>query len=261
MRTWTGDGQVSPWTSLHAEPLGSPDKEILEVAEQVYRAELAVAPSILPNQWQDWCMRELCWELHRCMARASLQSDIRMAQSSSRSRCLCSHSTPRACSPSSRHRGMEAAKWLKEDAPAGQSEVRRHSHSRGRDRSKQHQSPSPQCLSRCQSPSPSPPWSCPVAESRSRTWWDDTSTPAEKQKKQVRFDEEGDLDNDPTLPPGLTLFLVEGSVEEWDNTPGTVTPVHEEPLLPPPSKSLQCCHTHTGGVRPKTLAHPSADQS
>ena len=40
-------------------------------------------------------MRELCWELNRHMARTGLQSEIRMAQSSSGSRrCLCSHSIP-----------------------------------------------------------------------------------------------------------------------------------------------------------------------
>ena len=33
--------------------LGFPDEEILEVAEQVCRGELAVVPSILPHQWQD----------------------------------------------------------------------------------------------------------------------------------------------------------------------------------------------------------------
>ena len=124
--------------------LGSPDKEILEVAEQVYRGELALAPTVLPCQWQDWCMKELRQVLHRCMARVGLQSEIRMARSSSRSRRhLCTHSTSRGCSFSSEHRGTEAAKQLKKDAPTGQSEARRCSHSRGRDRSRHHQSPSP----------------------------------------------------------------------------------------------------------------------
>ena len=40
--------------------LGSPDAEILKVAEQVYRGELAVAPSVLPCIQQDGCMKELC---------------------------------------------------------------------------------------------------------------------------------------------------------------------------------------------------------
>ena len=35
----------SMWTLL-----GSPDKEILEVVEQVYRGELAVVPCVLPHQ-------------------------------------------------------------------------------------------------------------------------------------------------------------------------------------------------------------------
>ena len=54
-------------------------------------------------------------------------------------------------------------------------------------------------------------------ESRSRAWQDDSPTPAEektKRKKQVRFDTDGELGNEPPLLLGLTLFLVEGMAKE-----------------------------------------------
>ena len=47
-----------------------------------------------------------------------------------------------------------------------------------------------------------------------QSWQDDTPTLAEKQKKQVRFDVEGDLIDDPMLPQGLTLFLAESVAKE-----------------------------------------------
>ena len=159
-----------------------------------------------------------------------------------------------------------------EKTPMGYSAARRHFHSRDGDRSRWGQSPSPQHLSRHQSPSPSPPQShlaneclcCFLKdlnlytrphESRSRAWRSDAPTLAEKPKKQVRFEAKGDLGDDPTLALDLTLFLAEGLAEEWDNTPGTVP---EESLQLPPSKGPQYCPCHTGGVRPKALAHPTA---
>ena len=48
-----------------------------------------------------------------------------------------------------------------------------------------------------------------------------------KPKKQVRFDLEGDLDDTPTLPQGLTLFLVEGTAKEWNDAPSPFTYVPE----------------------------------
>ena len=60
--------------------LGSPDAEILKVAEQVYRGESAVVPSILPCRHQDECMRELHQELTKCMVRAGLQGESRLAR-------------------------------------------------------------------------------------------------------------------------------------------------------------------------------------
>ena len=96
---------------------------------------------------------------------------------------------------------------------------------------------------------------------RSRVWQNDAPTLAEELKKHVTFYIEGDLGDGPTLSPGLTPFLAEGSAKGQDNALGTVTPIHEEPLLLCPTESSQHCPTHTGGARPKTLAHPSASQS
>ena len=45
---------------------------------------------------------------------------------------------------------------------------------------------------------------------------------------------EGNLDDDPTFPQGLTLFLVEGAFEEWDDASGPYTPTPKDfPQLPP----------------------------
>ena len=63
------------------------------------------------------------------------------------------------------------------------------------------------------------------------------------------------------LPLGLTLFLAENSTKEWDNAPGTITPMPEDLPQLPSSESPQHCPTHTGGSRPKALAHPSASWS
>ena len=176
--------------------LGSLDEEILKIAEQVYRGELAVATSVLPHKQQDECMRELCHELTRCMTRASLQSETKMTQSFLKGwRHFHSDFFQQTCFPSAGIWAMEVANWLKEDALTGQLEVRRHSHSMGRDRSRWHQHPSLQFPSRCQWPCPSPPQACLAdkhlshsmknlnlqtrpCEFRSRVWWHDALTPA-----------------------------------------------------------------------------------
>ena len=89
---------------------------------------------------------------------AGLQGESGLARPTARGR-RCSHNCyiSQACPTSAGPQGTEAAKWLKEDTPAGWSGLRRHSHSRGRDRLRWHQSPLPQCPSQHQSPSPSPP--------------------------------------------------------------------------------------------------------
>ena len=179
-----------------------------------------VAPSVLPCHKQDACMRELCQELARCMARASLQSETR--SSSRGQRLLCSCSALQTQYPSAGPWGVESANQPNEDTPAAWLQPRWHS--QRRNRSRQHQSPSPSGPSQCQLPSPSPPQSHPVNEwlncsmehldlqtrpqkSRSRAWWNDASTPAEeKLKKQFRFKVDEELDDDPMLPLGLTLW-------------------------------------------------------
>ena len=70
-------------------------------------------------------------------------------------------------------------------------------------------------------------------KSRSRALWDDAPTLAEeKLKKQVWFDVEGDLGDDLTLPPGLTLFLAEGTAKEQEDAPSPYTPM-DSPQVPP----------------------------
>ena len=47
-------------------------------------------------------------------------------------------------------------------------------------------------------------------ESRSRTWWCDVSPYAEeKLRKQVWFEVDEELGNEPNLPTNMTLFLAE----------------------------------------------------
>ena len=62
---------------------------------------------------------------------------------------------------------------------------------------------------------------------RSRAQQNDAPKLAENVRKQVRFDVEGNLGDNPTLPLGLTLFLAEGLAKGQDNAPGTVTPMPE----------------------------------
>ena len=71
-------------------------------------------------------------------------------------------------------------------------------------------------------------------KSRGRAQQDDAPTPAEeKPKKQVRFDVEGELGDDPTLPQGLTLFLAEVMAKEQEDAPSPSTPVPEDFPWPP----------------------------
>ena len=71
--------------------LGSTDAEISRVDEKVYWGEYVIAPSVLPFQQQEECIRELHLELAQHMARAGLQSRPRSARPTSQSRG-CSHS-------------------------------------------------------------------------------------------------------------------------------------------------------------------------
>ena len=86
----------SLWTLL-----GSPDTAILEIAEEVYRGEWTVAPSVLPCKQQDESMRIMSQELPKCMTRAGLQSETGPARPSSRNwRHSHGHSTSQTQSPS-----------------------------------------------------------------------------------------------------------------------------------------------------------------
>ena len=66
--------------------LGSMDAKILKIAKQVCRGECIVVPSVLPIWWHDECMRELCQELTKCMARAGLQGKPRPVRPTTRRR-------------------------------------------------------------------------------------------------------------------------------------------------------------------------------
>ena len=176
--------------------------------------------------------------------------------------------------------GTESAKQPKEDSPAGWSASRRQcSHSRGRDRSRQCQSPSPQCPSWCQSPSPHHPflscqWVAQMLHGRSPPtteiqqmqeqgavrWYPTPTEEKPPRKKQVRFDMDKELGEDPTLLWGLTLFLVEGTTKEWDNAPSPSTPCLWIPMSTP-NKGPQHCPIYTGGARPKVPMKQSAGWS
>ena len=87
--------------------LGSMDAELLKIAKQVYLGECIVVFSVLPHQWHDECIRELCQELAKCMTRAGLQGKLRPARPTARGgRCSCSHYASWAWSPSAGTQGQ-----------------------------------------------------------------------------------------------------------------------------------------------------------
>ena len=102
-------------------------------------------------------------------------------------------------------------------------------------------------------------------ESRSRAWSDDTPIEVRPpRRKQVRLDVDKELGNNPTFPPGLTLFLVEGAAVEWDHAPRSSTPMPLDSPKPAPSKSPKSCPTYGGGAWPKVppnhlLVNPNWD--
>ena len=71
-------------------------------------------------------------------------------------------------------------------------------------------------------------------------------------RKQVRSDVDEELGNDPTLPPGLTLFLAEGMVTLWDDSPSSSTPMPMDSPWPAPSKSPQSHPAYMGGASLKS---------
>ena len=52
-------------------------------------------------------------------------------------------------------------------------------------------------------------------------------------KNQVRFDVDQEFGDNPTLPQGLTLFLVEGMAKEWDDATSSSTPMPVDSPQPP----------------------------
>ena len=175
--------------------------------------------------------------------------------------------------------GAESAMWLREDHLAGWLGSRRQC-SWSKERPRWCQSPLPWWPSRYQSPYPSPQWSHPADEwfnhplkdlhlqprsheSWSRAWPVDAPTPTEEKqwrKKQIRFDVDEELGDDPTLPPGLTLFLAEGMAKEQDDAPSCLTPMPVDSPWPPPSKGPLHHSDCTGGAWPKVPTKLSTAQ-
>ena len=77
-------------------------------------------------------------------------------------------------------------------------------------------------------------------------------------KKQVRFDVEEELGDDPMLPPDLTTYLVGGMAEEQNDAPSPSTPLPLESPWLPPSKGPQCQLTYMGGAWTTVQARPPA---
>ena len=103
------------------------------------------------------------------------------------------------------------------------------------------------------------PW-----ESRSKAWWDDVLYTCQNRnwgnKSGLKWTRSWVMI--PHCPPRPNaLFLVEGAATEWDDGPGSPTPVSMDSLWPAPGKSHQNCHTYAGGARPKVPTKPSAGQS
>ena len=63
----------------------SRDSNLLQVAQQIYKGEYVVVPSIFTHAHQEELMKELQRELPRCMTRAGLQGERRPAELPSRS--------------------------------------------------------------------------------------------------------------------------------------------------------------------------------
>ena len=197
---------------------------------------------------QEDFMKELQLELSGCMSRAGQQREKGPAGLPSRSQ-MCSWG------PVEEEQAPEV-EW--QNRKYG----RRRTYSRGRSGLRWHQSPSPSHPSQHQSPSPSPPQSHPADEqlhcslkilklqpksweSKSRTWWSDTSPQKEeKSREQVWFKVDEELGNEPDLPSDLTLFLAKGVTPKKRNAssltaklptppkaPSTAIPWQEEPSL------------------------------
>ena len=246
--TETAPEHPSVWTLI-----GSQDSNLLWVMDQIYKGEYALAPSVLTCTQQEDFMKELWWKLSECMTRAVLWSERMPAELPSRNQ---RHSE----GPVEEDHACEV-EWQN-----GWSKLRkRWTHSRGQSGLRQCQSPSPSCPSQHQSPSPSPPLFCPAderlhysmenlklqprsQESKSRTRWCDASPQREeKPRKQVQFEVDEELGNEPNLPSDSTLFLAEVQPQSEVTLPVYL-------LSCPPTKSPQHSCALTGGAWPKVLA-------
>ena len=225
--------------------IGSHDSELLQVMEQIYKGEYAVAPSVFTHAQHEHFMRELQWKLSGCMTRPGLWSKRGPAELPSRN-WRCSQG------PVEGDQACEV-KWQN-----GWSKLRRRwTQSRGRSGLRQCQSPSSACPSQHQSSSPSPPWSCPAdkwlhcsmenlqlqprsQESKSRTQWCYASLQAEENpRKQVQFKVDEELGDEPSFPSDLTLFLTEGAASKWSNAPSLPANCPPPPRAPSTAMTWQ----------------------
>ena len=86
----------------------------------------------------------------------------------------------------------------------------------------------------------------------------DECPPKDPVKKQVRFNMDEDLGENPTLPMDLTTFLKEGTAKEQDNAPSPSVPLTVDPWQLPHNDGQQCHPTYMGGASPKVPVIPSA---
>ena len=95
-----------PWAPIHPDPFRVHGCWNTKDHRTGLHGECVVAPSVLPHQWHDECMRELCQELTKHMARASLQGKPGLARPTARSRrCSNGHSASWAQPPQPGLRG------------------------------------------------------------------------------------------------------------------------------------------------------------
>ena len=82
-------------------------------------------------------------------------------------------------------------------------------------------------------------------ESKDRAWQHDASLQkGEKPRKQVQFEVDEELGDEPDLPSDLAHFLAEGTAHEQRNTPSS------NARTPTPTNSSQHRLALTGGAQP-----------
>ena len=122
--------------------VGSRNADFLQVAEQIYKGEYMVAPSMFSHTQQEDLMKDLCRELSGHLTQTGLQGDRVPAELPSRSwRC--------SWGPEKEDQALEV-KWQDRWSRSG----RTRTHSRGQNGSRWQQSRFPLHPTWCQSPSP-----------------------------------------------------------------------------------------------------------